>query len=208
MKHGMKALAWLLPFFLFTLNVCKAQQVDSVHQKKAMQIIERMIGEKPLLTFLPKGDSVSMSELPPHVHDIFYFVVREVNGNPADTVEMQAEIDDSLLTIDFHEGGFHLRNGKTGYNYNIDKGEITFAYLHIPKELKDGSGYIDYDTNLKRFHPELKNDSTPTIDKEYTLAIKNKADLKRQRELDRKAFAFYEPKLLKSIDELYDLLFK
>ena len=192
----------LLFSVLFILLKSNAQVIDSLHQKKVEEIIERVASGKPLPSAFNQNVTWQYETPQPNLHSLFYYVKRLVNGQMMDSVMMEAEADDSLHSIKFTEGGPGSSHTLTGYSYNIEKGELNFAYLLIPKTENF------HDTNLKRFHSELQNDTTPTIDKDYTLELKDKADRDKNIELDRKAFAFYEPKLLKAIDELYYLLFK
>ena len=199
----------LLFFLIFILIKSNGQVIDSLHQEKAEQIIERVASEKPLPPVFNQNITWQYETPQPHLHALFYYVERIVNGQMMDSVHMHAEVDDSLRTIKFTENFDYISSHTlTNYSYNIEKGEITFAYLLIPQIQPDRPGCFFYDTNLKRFHSELKNDTTPTIDKDYTLELKDKADREKNIGLDKKAFAFFEPKLLKAIDELYDLLFK
>ena len=196
----MKTLAFL--FFLFMLTQSNAQVIDSLHRKKAEQIIERVASGLPLPYGFNSNVTFQYDTPHPELHSLFYYVERLVNGQMMDSVMMDAEVDDSLHSIKFTEDGPGSSHALMGYSYNIEKGELNFAYLLIPKTENF------HDTNLKRFHSELKNDTTPTIDKDYTLELKDKGDREKNIERDKRAFTFYEPKLLMAIDELYDLLFK
>jgi len=198
----------LLFSVLFILLKSNAQVIDSLHQKKVDEIIERVASGLPLPYGFNSNVTFQYDTPHPELHSLFYYVERLVNGQMEDSVMMNSEVDDSLRSIKFTEDYSVISHTLTNYSYNIEKGELTFAYLLVPKPQSGKPGCFFYDTNLKYFHSELKNDTTPTIDKDYTFELKDKADREKNIELDRKAFAFYEPKLLKAIDELYNLLFK
>jgi hypothetical protein len=208
MKRIQKVVWCILALVLFRQTVSEAQQIDAEHQKKAEWIIKRMSSEVPLPSLLPKGDTVIYQGASTHDHFLQYYTKREVNGKQVDTVEMRVNADDSLNTLFFEENYGRISKTMTGYSYALENGELTFAFLQIPTPIKDKPNCIEFDTNLERHHPDAKNDTTPTIDKDYEKELKDPAALTKSKERHRMSVSFYQPKLLKSIDELYDLLNK
>jgi hypothetical protein len=202
----MKTSLLLLLILLVNITMARAQQIDAEHQKKAEWIIQEATSRGPLISLLTNGDSVVSSLRSPHEHDVFYNTKRQVNGKMIDTVEMSVFINDSSHTIDFRESYNRISKAMIGYNYRVEKGELIFAFLEIPSPIPDRPNCVSYDTNLKEYHTDLKNDTTPTIDIDYTKSITDPKQLEWQRKQDLKAVEFYEPKLLMAIDELYDRL--
>jgi len=114
--------------------------------------------------------------------------------------------DDSLMDLEFNEDWWS--NGKSikGYHYNIEKGEISWAYNFGPS-LKNV-----YEVQLKGQKNSIYNgmdrDSSYIIDKKDTLWHYSQSELETNSRREERALLFYEPMLKKSIDELYEKLFK
>jgi hypothetical protein len=183
----MKSVFLLLPFLLCAVQFCKGQQIDAEHQKKAAEIIQRLSSNEPLPAQIHSPVISQMSphlysyRHPSHHHSYSYLTQRMDSNIKIDSVQMNIMANDSINDLIFEERYFKHGILK-GYNYNIKNGELTRAY--------NGD-----------------NDHTLWIEKEDTLWIYG-MESEKHKEPDWRSFAFYQPKLLKSIDELYDMLFK
>jgi hypothetical protein len=190
------------------MQFCQGQQIDAEHQKKAEKIIEGVVSGKKL----PKkmfGDLPTQDfSNDPGMHRLFYWGKRTVDGLLTSKVSMIAYINDSEKNLDFDENYQQISDTLMNYHYNIQKGELTWAYnyIHLPDSLQKTPIYMADGSVV--YPDDSKHDTTLMIDKNNWYGFTDKELLEKHRERDRKSFAFYEPKLLASIDELYDLLFK
>jgi hypothetical protein len=204
----MKPTLLLLPFLLCAVQFCKGQQVDDVHQKKAAEIIQRVASGEPLPKGIKDWSKGAQKAWGKHRYELSYRTVRLSNSQEADSVDIGVSINDTLMNLEFHEIYFRRNVGVSQYHYNVVNGEITYAYnsTELPDSLK--KQVTHYKDGSVGYPMNAKVDSTLMINKRDSLWTYDNAELEKHKERDRRSFAFYEPKLLKSIDELYDLLFK
>jgi hypothetical protein len=204
----MKSTLLLLPFLLCAVQFCKGQQIDSVHQKKAEKIIQRVASGKPLPKSLNGDNGQAQDAWGGHHHGMFYRTTRMMRGQMPDSVFMDVFIEDSLMDLEFDEAYLGISEGVNGYHYNIQKGEMTWAYVSmpIPDSLRNKSR--DERDSVVVFYDNAIHDESLTIDKYNGWKSNDKVQIDKRKDEDHKRQAFYMPKLLASIDELYDLLFK
>jgi hypothetical protein len=112
--------------------------------------------------------------------------------------------DDSLMDLEFNEDWWSKGAVVKGFHYNIQHGEMNWAYNY-------GPSLENFEVSLKT-HVNLadadEDNNSLIIDKKDTLWHYSEPELIANRERDKRASLFYEPMLLKSVDELYDMLFK
>jgi hypothetical protein len=204
----MKTALCVLPLIVFAITVSKAQQIDAEHQKKAEWIIQRMALGKPLPAGINDGTKSAQKTWGKHHYSFSYRTIRMMNGQQADSVFMDVFIQDTLKDLEFDEHYIERTGGITDYHYNIQKGDLTYAYSATPlpdslqqEPIYNKDGTVSYPFNTKV-------DSTLMIDKKDSLWTYDAVELEKHKERDRKGVTFYRPMLLKSIDELYDLLNK
>src|SRR2546425_681226 len=124
----MKTILLLLPFLLFGLFACKHEGIDAEHQKKAIEIIQRVVSGQPLPAGI-KGDNTENRKVwGPHILDLFYWTKRTVNNVQVDSVFMTVHVNDTLDDLEFQEDYFKNNVRVSGYHYNIQKGELSYAY--------------------------------------------------------------------------------
>jgi hypothetical protein len=211
----MKSVFLLLPFLLCAVQFCKGQQIDDEHQKKAEKIIERVASGKELPAGIISKGGQAEKDLSSHFYGFGYWAKRSVNKMGIDSVLIHVALNDSLHDIEFHENYHSVSDTITMYHYNIENGEITYAFCFKPysrTEIESLAQIADslyrIDNNVSHFPWPEKIDSTSMINKKDFLWRFGKAEFEKHRERYRVLAAFYEPKLLKSIDELHDILFK
>ena len=177
-------------------------QVESPLREKATKIIQWTAAGKPLPSNM-NYDLVVNAQAHRQV-----FSYKTIRINPAihiDSVIMSVMADDSIMDLEFNEDWYSGGTNIKGYHYNIQNGEITWAYNYGPSvknvyhvSLKEGN-------NIKEIDSE--RDSSYILDKKDTLWHYSKEELKENLERNKRAALFYEPKLKKSVEELYSMLF-
>lgn len=204
----MKTALCILPFLLFGLIACKHQGIDAEHQKKAEQIIQRIASGKPLPDRIIKPDNLFLKTQPEHEYFFTYFTKRIVNGKEVDSVLMTVQMNDTLNFLDFYEAYFRIHHTMPSYHYCIDNGKLTLADISYPLPDSLQKDPIFPKNGEPMALLTMNMDSTFMIQPQDSLWIHDPVELKKHRERDRRSVAFFEPKLLKAIDELYDILFK
>jgi hypothetical protein len=189
--------------FLFCIAHVAIAHIDKVHKEKANAIVNRIAVAKPL----PPGMHFERTENSlPHRKIITYKTVRTVSSLSIDSVIMSVMADNLLMDLEFNEDWYANGILTKGFHYNIQDGEINWAYNYGPsvKNKSEASANLA----IKSFEVNDEDESSLIIDRKDTLWHYSKTELEANELRHNKAALVYEPMLKKSIDELYELLFK
>lgn len=182
-------------------NTDESAYVDSIHAERTKKIIQWMASNLPF----SRGITRDVGRIDPTGTNYFYYFYylskRIVNGVVFDTVAIEYHIKKSINRLGFDEV-YSIRNDTmANYYYNIEDGKMTCAYVY--------KGKPKYNSEEGILNPGInKYDSTLMVDMLPFKGMNGNVDFKKREETNRKSIPFFMPKLLKSIDELYDILFK
>ena len=198
---GNRTLILFVPLFTLCCSFVTAQ-IDSEHKEKATKIIQWVAAGKPL----PKNMHYEfVVNVKPHRQVLSYKTNREDAKVHADSVMMSVMADDSLMDLEFNEDWYNGGESIKGYHYNIQKGEITWAYNYGPSlksvyhvSLKQGDSIKEIDSS---------RDSSYIIDKKDTAWTYSKQERIANDARNKRSALIFEPMLKKSIDEVHGMLF-
>jgi hypothetical protein len=193
---------YLLTAILFA-SISVTAQIDKQYREKAAKLIQWITAAKPL----PPGlKAINNPRSLSHRKIISYKTMRTQNAFQPDSVVMTVMTDDSLEDLEFNEEWWSKGKNVKGYHYNIEKGDITWAY-NFGLSVK-----TVYEISLKNSSNgesvSIEKEPSYIIDKKDTTWTYTKEDQTANEERNRQAFPIYEKMLKFSIDELYNMVFK